>query len=79
LWPGAYKLLPFIYIQYASHILCSGGSLRIIIDRIRSSFEVLGAADGVVGVWVPGAGHNSNTDAPGFVNAQIECFLEALS
>lgn len=30
-------------------------------------------------VWVPGAGHNSNTDAPGFVNAQIERFLETLS
>lgn len=27
-------------------------------------------------VWVPGAGHNSNVDAPDFVNAQISGFVE---
>jgi pimeloyl-ACP methyl ester carboxylesterase len=27
-------------------------------------------------VWVPEAGHNSNADAPAFVNAQIEAFVE---
>ena len=26
-------------------------------------------------VWVPGAGHNANVDAPEFVNAQIEGFI----
>lgn len=30
-------------------------------------------------VWVPGAGHNSNVDAPEFVNAQIEKFVAGLS
>lgn len=35
--------------------------------------------DGVPLVWVPGAGHNSNTDAPELVNGEIEKFLSALS
>lgn len=30
-------------------------------------------------VWVPDAGHNSNVDAPEFVNAQIEGFVDALA
>lgn len=35
------------------------------------------AADlGVQVIWVPGAGHNSNTDNPDFVNQQITEFLE---
>lgn len=29
-------------------------------------------------VWVPGAGHNSNVDAPDLVNAQIEGFVASL-
>lgn len=29
-------------------------------------------------VWVPGAGHNSNTDAPEFVNSQIQSFCQTL-
>lgn len=29
-------------------------------------------------VWVPGAGHNSNTDAPEFVNSQIQNFCQTL-
>ena len=29
-------------------------------------------------VWVPEAGHNSNTDAPAFVNAKIEQFIQFL-
>lgn len=33
---------------------------------------------GIPLIWVPGAGHNSNTDAPEFVNAQIRSFLERL-
>lgn len=32
-------------------------------------------ADGLPLVWVPGAGHNANTDAPEFVNGQIERFV----
>ena len=35
--------------------------------------------EGIPLVWVPAAGHNSNTDAPVFVNAQIEAFLEGIS
>lgn len=31
-------------------------------------------AEGLPLVWVPGAGHNANTDAPGFVNSRIEEF-----
>lgn len=34
-------------------------------------------ATGLPLVWVPGAGHNSNTDAPDFVNRQIEAFAGA--
>ena len=34
--------------------------------------------EGIPLVWVPGAGHNSNVDAPGFVNAQIEDFVASL-
>ncbi len=34
--------------------------------------------EGIPLVWVPDAGHNSNVDAPDFVNAMIECFLEVL-
>jgi pimeloyl-ACP methyl ester carboxylesterase len=30
-------------------------------------------------VWVPGAGHNSNVDAPDFVNEQIERFVAGLA
>lgn len=30
-------------------------------------------------VWVPGAGHNSNADAPDFVNSQIRKFVLSLS
>lgn len=33
------------------------------------------AGEGIPLVWVPGAGHNSNVDAPEFVNAQIERFV----
>ena len=36
------------------------------------------AGEGIPLVWVPGAGHNSNVDAPGFVNAQIERFIASL-
>jgi pimeloyl-ACP methyl ester carboxylesterase len=32
--------------------------------------------EGISLVWVPGAGHNSNVDAPEFVNARIEQFVE---
>ncbi len=35
-------------------------------------------AEGLPLVWVPGAGHNANTDAPEFVNRQIESFLTSL-
>lgn len=34
--------------------------------------------DGLPLVWVPGAGHNSNTDAPEFVNGEIARFLSTL-
>ena len=37
------------------------------------------AGEGIPLVWVPGAGHNSNVDAPGFVNAQIEDFVASLN
>lgn len=36
------------------------------------------AGEGIALVWVPGAGHNSNVDAPDFVNAQIEGFVATL-
>lgn len=36
------------------------------------------AGEGIPLVWVPNAGHNSNVDAPGFVNAQIEGFIRQL-
>lgn len=36
------------------------------------------AGEGIPLVWVPGAGHNSNVDAPDFVNAQIEGFVAGL-
>ncbi len=29
-------------------------------------------------IWVPAAGHNSNTDNPDFVNEQIRCFAKSL-
>lgn len=35
--------------------------------------------EGIPLVWVPGAGHNSNVDAPCFVNARIEDFVASLS
>ena len=34
--------------------------------------------EGIPLVWVPGAGHNANVDAPDFVNAQIEGFIMGL-
>lgn len=34
--------------------------------------------DGLPLVWVPGAGHNSNTDAPEFVNREIGEFVSSL-
>lgn len=34
--------------------------------------------DGLPLVWAPGAGHNSNTDAPGLVNGEIEKFVSSL-
>ena len=37
------------------------------------------AGEGIPLVWVPGAGHNSNVDAPDFVNAQIERFVAMLA
>lgn len=36
------------------------------------------AGEGIPLVWVPGAGHNSNVDAPDFVNTQIERFVAGL-
>lgn len=36
------------------------------------------AGEGIPLVWVPAAGHNANVDAPEFVNAQIEGFVEEL-
>lgn len=36
------------------------------------------AGEGIPIVWVPGAGHNSNVDAPDFVNGQIESFIARL-
>lgn len=36
------------------------------------------AGEGIPLVWIPGAGHNSTVDAPAFVNARIEAFVEAL-
>lgn len=36
------------------------------------------SGEGIPLVWVPGAGHNSNVDAPDFVNAQIERFIAGL-
>lgn len=36
------------------------------------------AGEGIPLVWVPGAGHNANVDAPDFVNAQIESFIADL-
>ena len=36
------------------------------------------AGEGLPLVWVPGAGHNSNTDDPSFVNNAIEDFLQSL-
>lgn len=36
------------------------------------------AGEGIPLVWVPKAGHNANVDAPEFVNAQIEGFVEGL-
>ncbi|MBO7674697.1 MAG: alpha/beta hydrolase [Atopobiaceae bacterium] len=37
------------------------------------------AGEGIPLVWVPGAGHNSNVDAPDFVNDQIERFVAGLA
>ena len=37
------------------------------------------AGEGIPLVWVPGAGHNSNVDAPDFVNEQIEQFVGRLA
>ncbi|MEE0027554.1 MAG: alpha/beta hydrolase, partial [Atopobiaceae bacterium] len=37
------------------------------------------SGEGIPLVWVPGAGHNSNVDAPDFVNDQIERFVAGLS
>lgn len=34
--------------------------------------------DGVPLVWAPGAGHNANTDAPEFVNREIEAFVSSI-
>ena len=34
--------------------------------------------DNIPLIWVPGAGHNSNVDAPQFVNEQIERFIATL-
>ena len=36
------------------------------------------AGEGIPLVWVPGAGHNANVDAPDFVNAQITAFVASL-
>ncbi len=36
------------------------------------------AGEGIPLVWVPGAGHNANVDAPEFVNAQIARFVAGL-
>ena len=36
------------------------------------------AGEGILLIWVPDAGHNSNVDAPGFVNELIECFVANL-
>jgi len=36
------------------------------------------AGENIPLVWVPGAGHNSNVDAPAFVNARIEEFVANL-
>jgi pimeloyl-ACP methyl ester carboxylesterase len=33
---------------------------------------------GIPLVWIPDAGHNSNTDAPDEVNRRIEAFLASL-
>lgn len=35
--------------------------------------------DGLPLVWVPGAGHNANTDAPELVNGEIEKFVSSLA
>ena len=37
------------------------------------------AGEGIPLVWVPGAGHNANVDAPVFVNDQIERFIARLN
>ncbi len=34
--------------------------------------------EGIALVWVPGAGHNANVDAPDFVNEQIAAFVAGL-
>ena len=34
--------------------------------------------EGLSLVWVPAAGHNSNTDNPVYINRQIGCFLQKL-
>ena len=36
------------------------------------------AGEGIPLEWIPGAGHNSTVDAPDYVNALIEAFMEAL-
>ncbi|MDO4536836.1 MAG: alpha/beta hydrolase [Coriobacteriales bacterium] len=37
------------------------------------------AGEGIELVWVPGAGHNSNVDAPAFVNVQLERFVAGIA
>ena len=34
--------------------------------------------EGIPLVWIPGAGHNSNSDKPEFVNRQIEEFVRQI-
>lgn len=46
---------------------------------VRSFNRKWTAGEGIPLVWVPGAGHNSNVDAPDFVNAQIEGFVASLA
>ncbi len=45
---------------------------------VRSYNERWAAAEGLPLVWIEGAGHNSNTDAPDFVNRTIEGFMSKL-
>ena len=71
-----------------------GGGQRLRPEHLRPALLLCGSRDqaastrrynrawakttGLPLVWVPHAGHNSNTDNPAFVNQQIDAFVRRL-